>query len=210
MFNDRYEAGRLLAARLRKYQDIKGVVLAVPRGGIPVAFEVARELHLPIELILVKKLGHPLNKEYAIGAVGLTDRIVIPHEDVTSFYIDRETERIRTRLREMQKKFMGAREPEKMDGKTIIIIDDGIATGTTLATTLKILRKSNPAKIIIAVPVISKSAMEKLSSEADEIIALLVPERFMGVGAFYNDFMQVSDEEVLECIQRLDEIRKVS
>lgn len=208
MFQNRSEAGMLLAAKLRKYQNMPGVLLAVPRGGVPVAYEVAKELDVPLEVILVKKLGHPLNKEYAIGAVSLKDMFVIPHEDVTDFYIQKQVEKIRSRLQEMQKRFMGEKDPENIEGKTIIIIDDGVATGNTLLATIRLLRKEKPAKIVVAVPVISKSAAQKIELEADELIAVLVPETFYGVGQFYDDFTQVSDDEVIEYLQKLRQLKQ--
>lgn len=207
MFQNRSEAGILLAERLRKYQNVPGVLLAVPRGGVPVAYEVAKELNMPLEIVLVKKLGHPLNKEYAIGAVGLKDMFVIPHENVTEFYIQNQVEKIRGRLQEMQKKFMGDREPSTLEGKTVIIVDDGVATGNTLLATIEIMKKQKPAKIIVAAPVVSRSAAYKLKQEADELIAVLIPESFYGVGSFYEDFTQVSDEEVLEYLQKLKELK---
>lgn len=209
MFQNRSEAGMLLASKLRKYENMPGVLLAVPRGGVPVAYEVAKELNMPLEVILVKKLGHPLNKEYAIGAVSLNDMFVIPHEDVTDFYIQKQVEKIRHRLVEMQIRFMGEKEPENIRGKTIIIIDDGVATGNTLLATIRLLKKEKPAKIVIAVPVISKSAAQKISLEADELIAVLIPETFYGVGEFYDDFTQVSDDEVVDYLQKLRQLKQV-
>ena len=207
-FYNRSEAGKRLVSRLRKYANTPGVVLAVPRGGVPVAYEVAKELNLPLEVVLVKKLGHPLNKEYAIGAVSLSESFVVPHDDVTQQYIVRETERVRARLQEMKQKFLGNKEQEDIRGKIVILIDDGIATGNTLIATLRLLHKLHPAKIVVAVPVIAKSAAERLVEEVDELIALLVPEVFSGVGAFYIDFKQVTDEEVMSCLQSLQELRK--
>lgn len=208
MFQNRSDAGRLLASKLKKYQNVPGVLLAVPRGGVPIAYEVAKELNMPLEVILVKKLGHPLNKEYAIGAVSLKDMFVIPHEDVTDFYIQTEVEKIRGRLQEMQKKFMGDNEPESLQGKTIVIIDDGVATGNTLLATIRLLRNEKPLKIIVAVPVISKSAAQKISLEADELITVFIPETFYGVGAFYDDFTQVSDEEVIDFLKKLKALKQ--
>lgn len=208
MFRDRIEAGQLLAAKLRKFKNDPGIVLAVPRGGVPVAYAVAKELGFPLEIVLTKKIGHPANKEYAIGAASLTDYFVIPHENVSEEYIQRELGKIRNRLKEMYTQFMGDREPENLKGKTVIVIDDGIATGNTLLGTVNVLRKSNPAKIVIGVPVASQSAVQKLSKEVDEVIAVMTPEVFHGVGAFYEDFEQVSDEEVMYYLDKLRELKK--
>lgn len=207
MFHNRSEAGTLLAEKLRKYQGMPGVLLAVPRGGVPVAYEVATKLNLPLDIVLIKKLGHPLNKEYAIGAVGLHDIFISPGTDVSELYIQDQALKIRSRLLVMKKLFMEGKEPENIAGKTIIIIDDGVATGNTLLATIRILRKSQPAKIIVAAPVISKKAAEILSTEADEVIAVMIPETFYGVGLFYNDFSQVTDEEVVECLEKLKEYK---
>jgi len=208
MFRDRIEAGLLLADKLKKYKTDPGIVLAVPRGGVPVAYAVARELGFPIEVILTKKIGHPMNKEYAIGAASLTDYFIVPHDGVTEEYIQQELLRVRSRLKEMYTRFMGDKEPENLKGKTVIIIDDGIATGNTLMGTVNVLRKSNPGKIVIGVPVASKSAVQKLAKEVDEVIVVMIPEEFYGVGAFYEDFEQVSDEEVVHYLNKLRELKK--
>jgi len=208
MFRDREEAGLLLAEKLKKYKKDPGVVLAVPRGGVPVAYAVAKELDFPLEVVLTKKIGHPANKEYAIGAASLTDHFIIPHEHVTDEYIMSELGRIRKKLLEMQKKFIGDKEPAKTEGKTVIVIDDGIATGQTILATVQVLRKGHPGKIVIGVPVISESAYEKLSAEVDELVAVLVPEAFYGVGSFYEDFHQVSDEEVMYYLDKMTELGK--
>lgn len=208
MFRDRIEAGELLAAKLKKYKNTSGIVLAVPRGGVPVAYAVARELGFPVEVILTKKIGHPMNKEYAIGAASLTDYFVIPHENVSEKYIQEELKLIHANLKKMYARFMGDKEPSDIKGKTVIVIDDGIATGNTLLGTIHVLRKGKPGKIVIGVPVASKSAVEKLSAEVDEVVAVMVPEEFYGVGAFYEDFGQVSDEEALFYLDKLRELRK--
>lgn len=208
MFKNRKEAGIQLANKLHKFQNMPGVILAVPRGGVPIAYEVAKELNIPLEIILVKKIGHPLNKEYAIGAVGLKDAFLVPHEDVTEYYVNRETEKVRSRLQEMKHKFMGDKEPEPLLNKTVILIDDGIATGNTLIATIRILKNEKPARIIVAAPVVSKSAAQKVMEEADELISILIPEKFFGVGAFYADFTQVTDEEVIDCLVKLKQFKK--
>lgn len=198
----------MLAEKLKKYRNKEGLILAVPRGGVPVAYAVARELGFPVDIVLTKKIGHPINKEYAIGAASLTDYFVIPHEYVSDEYIHSEVEKIRRKLKEMYSTFMGNKEPENQEGKTIIVIDDGIATGNTLLGTVNVLRKGKPGKIIIGVPVASAEAVEKLSKEVDEVVAVLVPDVFYGVGAFYEDFEQVSDEEVMYYLDKLRELKK--
>jgi putative phosphoribosyl transferase len=208
MFLNRTEAGSRLAAKLKKFRQEPGIIMAVPRGGVPVAYAVAMELGLPVELVLTKKIGHPLNKEYAIGAASLTDYFVVPHEGVNEDYIDSELIRIRRRLKEMQKTLHTESLAGNYEGKTLLIIDDGIATGNTILGTLKLLRKSRPAKIVIAVPVASAPAVEMLEKEADEVIAVLIPDDFYGVGAFYDDFTQVSDEEVLYYLDKIKTLRK--
>jgi putative phosphoribosyl transferase len=127
---------------------------------------------------------------------------------VSEEYIQNELTKIRTRLQEMHKRFMGDKEPEDLSGKTVIVIDDGIATGNTLMGTINLLRKNNPGKIVIGVPVASESAVQKLSKEVDEVVAVIIPEIFYGVGAFYEDFEQVSDEEVMYYLDKLNELKK--
>lgn len=210
IFSDRIEAGIQLAQHLKKFSAEESIVLAVPRGGVPVAYAVVMSLGFPLEIIFTKKIGHPLNKEYAIGAASLTEYFVVPHENVSDDYIKKEVQNIRSRLKEMYIKFMGEREPEDVTNKTVIVIDDGIATGNTLLGTINLLRKSKPKKIIIAVPVASKQAVQKLSKEVDEVISVFIPKEFHGVGAFYQDFDPVSDDEVMMYMDRLREIKKAS
>jgi predicted phosphoribosyltransferase len=203
MFQDRLDAGLQLAKKLKKYQGDPGVILAVPRGGVAVGYAVAKELGFPMGLILVKKLGHPVNKEYAIGAVSLTDEFVVPHPGVSQEYIDEEIEDIRERLRSLYPKFTADDEPHDLNGKTVIVVDDGIATGNTLLMTVQMLKKRGPSKIIIAVPVASLNAVQKLRKEVDEVVCVMIPDSFYGVGAFYENFEEVTDNEVIYYLERL-------
>jgi putative phosphoribosyl transferase len=203
MYSDRIEAGHVLAGALQKFQQEKVLILAVPRGGIPVAFVVAREFGFPLDLLLTKKIGHPLNPEYAIGAVSLSDSIIVPHQGVTEKYLRDETAHIRSQLRSMYAKFMGDKEPEKLTGKTVIVIDDGVATGNTLIGTINMLKKEHPQKIIIAVPVATLKAVNKLSSVVHQVICPEIPYGFTGVSNFYDNFEPVTDEEVLFCLNQL-------
>jgi len=210
MFKDRTEAGILLAAQLSKYKSDQGVVLAVPKGGVPLAYIVAKELGFPMEIVLTKKIGHPSNKEYAIGAASLTDYFVIPHHDVSEEYIQEELKLVRVKLQHMYDKFMGDHKSEDLSGKTVIIIDDGMATGNTLLSTISLIKKSKPAKIIIAVPVASASAVGIVSKEVDEVIVLLTPPDFTGVGAYYENFSDVSETEVLLYLEKLRELKMLT
>jgi predicted phosphoribosyltransferase len=204
MFKNRIEAGISLAGKLEKYSTTGGVVLAIPRGGVPVGFAVAIRTGLPMDLLLTKKIGHPNNREFAIGAVSLTDSFLLPYDGIPSAYIKAETESIRKRLKEMQVKFMGDAEPLSLTNKTVIIVDDGAATGNTILSSINMIRKQEPERIVVAVPVASRSAAGKLSRIVDEFISVLIPDEFDGVGEFYEDFHPVTDEEVRHYLRLLE------
>ncbi len=211
MFENRYEAALQLAGKLQEFKNKDGVVLAVPRGGVPIGYTIAKELGLPLEIILSKKIGHPYNPEYAIGSVSLHGAIIDERvTDVPMDYIQKEADRILSGLKEKFKLFMGDRKPTDLTGKIVIIVDDGIATGNTILATIKSIEKSNPQKIIIAVPVAPPATVSKLSKVADEIVCLLIPENFSGVGQFYYDFSQVSDDEVIELLQKANKIKNIA
>lgn len=199
-FENRKQAGKLLAEQLAHYQHHNGIIMAIPRGGVPVAFEINKMLGWPLELMLTKKLGHPTHKEYAIGAVGFNEMILVPHPEVSEEYIKSETDFIRNKLRNMKQKYMGKREPEAVHGKMALIVDDGIATGNTILAAIAILRKEEASKIIVAVPVAARNAIEKMKPVTDELVVLHQPQEFSGVGRFYYDFNQVTDEEVIQLL----------
>ena len=207
MFKDRIEAGNLLAAQLSVYKSDQGVVLAVPKGGVPLAYVVAKELGFPMEIVFTKKIGHPKNKEYAIGATSLNDYFVIPHYDVSEEYIQEELKVVREKLQHMHDKFMADHKPENLNGKTVIIVDDGMATGNTVLTTISLIKKSKPVKIIVAVPVASQSAVQMVSKDADEVIVLMTPPDFSGVGIYYENFNDVSEQEVLLYLEKFRELK---
>lgn len=200
MFQDRIDAGLALSQHLQHYKRVDGVTLAVPRGGVPVAFPVAKILELPLEIILSKKIGHPMHKEFAIGAVSLTGKIVAPNVAASDDYIEQETINIREQLKEMYIKYMGNKKPTPVRGKIVIIIDDGVATGNTLLSTIDIIRDEHPKKIVVAVPVASQQAAKKLSEVTDEFVCSWIPSQFNSVGEFYVDFAQVTDDEVIEML----------
>jgi len=206
MFKDRTDAAIQLAKKLEMYKNKNAIVLAIPRGGVPVGYTIAQELKLPMEIVLSKKIGHPRNPEFAIGSVSMHGSIIndtawdVPHE-----YIHNETERILKGLEEKFKLFMGNQKPADLKNKIVIIVDDGIATGSTVMATVEAIKKSDPQKIIIAVPVAPPSTATKLAKMVDEFVCLTTPILFQGVGQFYRNFSQVSDEEV---IQLLHDIKK--
>lgn len=200
MFQDRIDAGLALSRHLQHYKRVDGVTLAVPRGGVPVAFPIARILEFPLEIVLSKKIGHPTHKEYAIGAVSLTGKIVAPNALASTEYIEQETINIREQLKQMYIMYMGNKQPTPIDGKIVIIVDDGAATGNTLLSTIDIIRNEHPKKIIVAVPVASQQAAKKLSEVTDEFVCTWIPSRFNSVGEFYVDFTQVTDEEVIHIL----------
>jgi putative phosphoribosyl transferase len=201
-FIDREEAGRLLAMLLLKYKESNAIVMAVPRGGVPVAYEVATRLNLPMDIVFTRKIGNPLNKEYAIGAASLTDYFIIREKEVTDDYIKSEVKKVQNRLKEMKEKFDRYLQHRDPAGKTLIVIDDGVATGNTLLATVQMLRKSRPAKIVIAVPVAPPQTVKELAKIADEVITVHTEEPFYGVGWFYMNFDQVNDEEVIHILDK--------
>src|SRR3989344_6802382 len=197
LFQNRHDAALQLLPHLEKYKNERAVVLAVPRGGVPIGYYIAKNYHLPLELLLTKKIGHPLHEEFAIGAVSLQDYIIDERIKVSPSYIENEIINIRNSLKERYKKFMGNRTPIDVKERTVIIMDDGVATGHTLLAAIKMIQKHQPKKIIVAVPVAPLETAKKIAKEVDDFICLHVLENFIGVGLYYSDFSQVSDEEVI-------------
>jgi putative phosphoribosyl transferase len=200
ILKDRIEAGLLLAEKLKKYQNSNTIVLAIPRGGVPVGNVIAKILHLPLDIVLSKKIPHPFNKEFAIGAVSLDATLVEEQSGVPEDYINKEVVRIRKILQEKHELYMGHREPLEVTGKNLIIVDDGIATGNTLLASIAMLRKKNPLKIIVAVPVVPDEVVDIFKQSTDEFVYLMAPKYFRGVGAFYEEFTQVQDDEVIRLL----------
>lgn len=206
-FADRHEAGRLLADRLLRFKEARPVVLALPRGGVPVGFEIARALAAPLDLVLVRKLGAPGQPELAIGALALgeeaefvTDPELLAALDVPPAAL----EAIKAReLREIERRrtlYLGERKPVPVAGRTAILVDDGIATGATMRAALAATRKRKPARLVLAVPVAPPDTIARLSAEADEIVCLAEPRSFLAVGQFYRTFTQLEDREVLDLL----------
>jgi predicted phosphoribosyltransferase len=209
MFHDRHDAAVRLVRELRRYRGREdALVLAVPRGGLPIGAVLSRELGLPLDVILTKKIGHPYNPEFAIGAVSLTgeavDEDLAKREAVPAAWIAGEISRIRGDLRERYRMYHGAAAPRSVAGRTVILTDDGAATGRTLIVAIELLRREGAAKIVVALPVAPPDAVELLESAADEVVCLEAPSSFMAIGEFYDDFRQVSDEEAVDLLKKED------
>lgn len=209
MFKDRIDAGIQLANKLLPFKDKEVVVLAIPRGGLPIGVIVSKTLQAPLGVALSKKIGHPYNKEYAIGAVSMDQIVLNDVAGVHERYIQEETTRIREILKQRHQQYYKSRQPEDLKDKVVIIIDDGIATGNTIRVTAELVHAQKPKKVIVAIPVAPGSAIKNLeaSTYIDQVICLQTPYDFMAVGQFYEVFNQVSDEEA---IQLLEESKQAS
>lgn len=209
LFHDRSEAGRQLAERLLPYKDRQPVVLALPRGGVPIGFEIARALSAPLDLVLVRKIGAPHHEELAIGAIAdgehpqlVTDPDLIADLAVTSEYLDQAKA---TALKEIERRrhaWFGDRQPVDVAGRTAIVVDDGIATGATMQAALRATRLRKPARLVLAVPVAPWHTLKKLRHEVDETVCLDTPADFYAVGQFYTAFPQLRDEEVTTLLEQ--------
>ncbi|MBV8587143.1 MAG: phosphoribosyltransferase [Verrucomicrobia bacterium] len=203
-FEDRREAGQLLAAKLNKYAQTTGLlVLALPRGGVPVAFEVAKALNAPMDIFVVRKLGVPWEEELAMGAIAPGGIRVLNEEIVSSMGIPNEiiekvAEDEANELKRREIAYRGHTAPPEVAGKTVIVVDDGIATGSTMRSAVAALRRHDPSKLIVAAPTAAASSCEELRDGADEVVAVITPEPFYAVGAWYRAFAQTSDDEVRE------------
>lgn len=201
-FRDRFEAGQILAEKLAHYRDRDDVVVvALPRGGVPVAYEVAKVLHAPLDVFLVRKLGLPGHEELAMGAVAsggvrvLNDEVVeglaIPNHVIETV----EANELRE-LERREKEYRGGRSGVKVQDKVVIIIDDGLATGSTMRAAAQALRQQNPKRIVVAAPVGARVTCDEFRDEVDEVVCAIAPEHFRAVGLWYEEFLQTTDAEV--------------
>lgn len=207
-FKDRTEAGKKLARRLRAYAERKdAIVLGIPRGGVPVAFEVATELSLPLDVFVLRKLGVPGHEELAFGAIAsggarVLDREITEVLGISEAEIERVTANERNELMRRELAYRGGRPPLNIKGLTVIVVDDGIATGSSLRAGIRALRQLKPGKIVIGAPVAPLGTFNRLKSEADDVVCVEVSESFFAIGQFYEDFSQVSDREVIELLKK--------
>jgi predicted phosphoribosyltransferase len=207
-FSDRHQAGRALAKRLMDYKDRPDVVvLALPRGGVPVAFEVAQALNAPLDVFIVRKLGVPGHEELAMGAIASGGVRVLNPEvllrlRIDTWHVDAIAKEELQELERRAREYRGDRPLPDLHGKTVILIDDGLATGATMRAAAKALHHFGPAKIVVAVPAASPETCDEFRAEVDEIICAITPDPFYSVGSWYKDFSQTSDEEVHDLLAR--------
>lgn len=209
MFKSRKDAGRKLVAPLLRYADEHPVVLALPRGGVPVAYEVAIALDAPLDVIVVRKLGAPGQPELGIGAVvdgdhpqSVLNEDVMRMLEVSDEYLSREVALELQEIRRREKRYRSGRPPEPIAGRTAIIVDDGIATGGSVRAAIRGVRQLCPKRLVLAVPVAPPETIDSLRPEVDDLVCLSMPAFFQAVGQFYEDFRQTSDEEVVELLDR--------
>lgn len=208
LFHDRADAGKQLAQKLSEYANRDDViVLGLPRGGVPVAFEVAQALHAPLDLFLVRKLGVPGHEELAFGAVAtggqrVINRKVVESEQISDAEIEEVTRKEQRELERRERAYRGNRPPPQLEDRTVILVDDGLATGATMLAAVLALREYEPAKIVVAVPTASRDTCELFQDHVDEIICASTPEPFYAVGLWYRDFSQTTDDEVRNLLSR--------
>jgi putative phosphoribosyl transferase len=207
-FRDRADAGRLLAAKLRGYANRPDVLmLALPRGGVPVGFEVAQALNAPLDVFLVRKLGVPGHEELAMGAIASGGALVLNNDVVQGLrippsVIDQVAVKEMMELERREREYRDDRSQPDVQGKTIILVDDGLATGSTMRAAIRALRERKPARIIVAVPAAAPETCNEFRAEVDEIVCALTPEPFYAVGLWYEDFSQTTDQEVRDLLER--------
>jgi predicted phosphoribosyltransferase len=208
LFQDRFEAGRVLASKLHQFSGRHDVVvLALPRGGVPVGYEVAQALHAPLDVCVVRKLGTPGQEELAMGALapgGITvlNREVIQALEIPQPIIDAAVGREQSEIERREREYRQGRPAAAVKGRTVIVVDDGLATGSSMRAAARALRKEGASVIVVAVPVAARSTCEEFEGETDQLICAATPERFWAVGQWYRDFSQTTDDEVRELLAR--------
>jgi putative phosphoribosyl transferase len=209
VFPDRAEAGRVLAKRLKAYKNQRNVlVLGIPRGGVPVAFEVAAELHAPLDVFIVRKLGVPGREELAFGAIAsggirFLDTEIVEAVGISESEMERITATEKQELERRERAYRGGRVPLAVEGQTVIVVDDGIATGSSMQAAITALRQLKPSRLVVAIPVAPISTCRRLRPEVDDLVCVHLPTSFYAIGEFYEDFSQVSDQRVTELLHKV-------
>lgn len=206
LFKDRAEAGKRLAIALKKYRSENVVIYALPRGGVVTAFEIAKYLRAPLDLIITRKIGHPYQPEYAIAATAENGHIVGSSEELTKVdeeWLKSEIEKERKEAKRRRERYLKRKEEIPVRGKIAILVDDGIATGLTMRVAINEIKHRHPKKIIIATPVVPKDTAKILRKEVDELIALVEPRELYAIGEWYENFPQVTDEEVTRIMENI-------
>ncbi len=201
LFQDRTDAGRRLAQRLMRYQDKSTIVLALPRGGVVVGYEIAQALRVPLDVIITHKIPAPGNPEYAIGAVAENGEAQLNQDEIRllgipSTYVQRETQRQLEEIERRKRLYRGDKPLPSLAGRTAIIVDDGVATGYTMMAAVKAVKAERPREVVVAVPVGPRETLDELGEMADDVVVIDTPTPFFAVGAFYRNFEQTSDEDV--------------
>jgi len=208
IFKDRRDAGERLAEALEVYSDKGVIIFALPRGGVVLGVEIARKLHAPLDLVLTKKIGHPLCPEYAIAAVAEEGEPIRNESEVAEVdpvWFQQEVDRIRTELSRRRKEYLGEKPPRDVNGRTVIIVDDGIATGLTMFAAITEMQKRGAKSVVVAIPVTPSDTARKLESMGVELVSLRIESYYLGaVGAYYADFRQVTDGEVISLLKAVD------
>jgi len=200
LFKDREQAGRQLAEKLQKYKGKDTLILAIPRGGLVIGFALAKALGAPLDIIVTKKIGYPGDPEYAIGAVGPNKAVIVNEDaakDVPKDYIDEQVKEISAAINEKYRKYKGKVEIPNLKDKIVILTDDGVATGSTIKVSIELIKQQHPKKIVVAIPVGPPETIHEIAQQVDEIICLEQPTTFFAIGAFYDNFPQVEDEEAI-------------
>jgi putative phosphoribosyl transferase len=214
IFADRAEAGRRLAERLREMRLDNPVVLALPRGGVPIGYEIAQALKAPLDVLLVRKIGAPGHEEFALGAaVEAEPLIVVLNEGVPERFMQHVREEAERQAEEIERRrqaYRGGRPLVDVAGRTAIVVDDGIATGATFRAALEVMKQMDAAKVVAAMPVAPAESLPAIEELADEVVCLATPEPFYAVGLHYGDFSQTTDAEVLDLLRQAEAFKPVS
>lgn len=204
MFENREEAGVKLAQKLENLITENTIILAIPRGGVNIGYEISKKYNVPLDVVIVKKIGHPRNPEYAIGAVSVDSNFINPqHVNISENYIRSQIMEKQNEASERYEELRGDKPPLNLKDKQVIIVDDGVATGATMKMAVRVVKNKNPEKVIVAIPVAPPSAVDSLKEVADEVVAILEPDNFMALGQFYRDFSQVPTDEAKKLLERV-------